>query len=167
MCPLTLAATSQLTAAMNILVIYDSTYGTTEQLAQAILDALGERASVRLMRINKVQHSDLENVDLLVLGCPTHKRKPTHAVLAFLDCVSKRSLDGISAAVFDTRYRKPRLLTGSAARRVAQSLRKAGAEVEAPAESFFVASREGPLDEGESDRAADWALQILDTLQEP
>ena len=151
---------------MNVLVIYDSTYGITEQLAQAILDALGERASVRLMRVNKVQHSDLENVDLLVLGCPTHKRKPTAAVLAFLDCVSKRSLDGISAAAFDTRYRKPRLLTGSAATRVAKSLRRAGADVEAPPESFFVASREGPLEEGESGRAADWALQILDTLQE-
>ena len=151
---------------MNALVIYDSTYGTTEKLAQAILDALRERASVRLMRVNKVQHSDLENVDLLVLGCPTHKRKPTAAMLAFLDCVSKRSLDGISAAAFDTRYRRPRLLTGSAATRVAKSLRRAGADVEAPAESFFVASREGPLEEGESGRAADWALQILDTLQE-
>lgn len=152
---------------MNILVIYDSTYGTTEQVAQAIVDALGGRASVRLMRVNKVQHSDLEDVDLLVLGCPTHRRKPTHAVSAFLDCVSKRSLEGISAAAFDTRYRRPRLLTGSAATTVAKSLRKAGADVGAPAESFFVASREGPLEPGESDRAADWALRILNRLGKP
>lgn len=151
---------------MNALVMYDSTYGITEEIAQEITDVLSERGSVRLLRVNKVQLSDLEEVDVLVLGCPTYKRKPTAAVLAFLDSVSKRSLEGISAAAFDTRCRRPWLLTGSAARRVLKRLREAGADVETPAESFFLASREGPLEEGESGRAADWALQILNTLDQ-
>jgi flavodoxin I len=150
---------------MDILVIYDSTYGNTKEIAQAIADALAEAASVRLLRANKVQPSDLQGVDLLVLGCPTHRQRPTSAIQAFLESIPATSLSEISAAAFDTRYHKPRLLTGSAARRVAKHLRKAGASVEVPAQSFFVVSREGPLEEGELERAAAWARQILDKLE--
>jgi flavodoxin len=152
---------------MNVQVIYDSTYGYTEQVAQAIADALAHGGSVRLLRANKVQPSDLQDVDLLVVGCPTHKRRPTPAIEAFLHCIATTSLSEVSAAAFDTRYRKPRLLTGSAAGRLAKSLRQAGTDIVAPAESFFVVSREGPLQEGESERAADWARQILDKLEIP
>jgi flavodoxin len=152
---------------MNVLVIYDSTYGNTEEIAQAIADALADAGSVRLLRANKVQPSDLQDVDLLVVGCPTHKRRPTPAIEAFLHCIATTSLSEVSAAAFDTRYRKPRLLTGSAAGRLAKSLRQAGTDIVAPAESFFVVSREGPLQEGESERAADWARQILDKLEIP
>ena len=149
---------------MNVLVIYDSTYGNTEEIAQAVADALADAGSVRLLRANKVQPSDLEGVDLLVPGCPTHKRRPTPAIEAFLDCIATTSLSEVSAAAFDTRYRKPHLLTGSAAKRVAKRLRKTGASVDVPPQSFFVVSREGPLEEGELERAADWAHEILETL---
>jgi len=147
---------------MNTLVIYDSTYGSTEEIAQAITDSLAQRCSVRLLRVNKVQPSDLKDVDLLVLGCPTLKRKPTAAVQAFLDCVSRRPLKGVPAAVFDTRYRKLRLLTGSAASVVANRLRKAGVNVLLAPQSFFVVAREGPLGEDERERAIAWADEILD-----
>ncbi len=149
---------------MNTLVVYDSTFGNTEKIAQAIADVVAGRGSARTLRANKVQSSDLEGVDLLVLGCPTHKQRPTDAVQAFLECVSRRSLSGISAAVFDTRYRKPRLLTGSAARRLAKSLRKGGASLLTPPQSFFVVSREGPLEPGELERAAAWGREVLDRL---
>ena len=150
---------------MDALVIYDSTYGNTEQVAQAIADALTDAGSVLMLRANKVQPSHLEGVDLLVVGCPTHKRRPTPAIEAFLARTAPTSLSEVSAAAFDTRYRRPRLLTGSAAGRLAKSLRGAGANLAAPAESFFVVSREGPLEEEESERAADWARQILEKLE--
>ena len=149
---------------MNTLVIYDSTYGSTEEIAQAITDSLAQRCSVRLLRVNKVQPSDLEGVDLLVLGCPTLKRKPTAAVQAFLDCVSRRPLKGVPAAVFDTRYRKLRLLTGSAASGVAKRLRKSGVHLLVAPQSFFVAAREGPLGEDDLEREPASAYEILETL---
>ena len=149
---------------MNTLVIYDSTYGSTEEIAQAITDSLAQRCSVRLLRVNKVQPSDLKGVDLLVLGCPTLKRKPTAAVQAFLDCVSRRPLKGVFAAVFDTRDRKLRLLAGSAASGVAKHLRKTGVHVLVAPQSFFVTAREGPLGEDELERATAWAHEILETL---
>jgi flavodoxin len=149
---------------MNTLIVYDSTFGNTEKIAHAIADVVAGNGSVHTLRANKVQSSDLKGVDLLVLGCPTHKQRPTDAVQAFLECVSRRSLAGISAAVFDTRYHKPRLLTGSAARRLAKSLRKAGASLLMPPQSFFVVSREGPLEPGELERAAVWGREMLDNL---
>jgi flavodoxin len=152
---------------MNALVIYDSTFGNTEKLAQAMADVLAERGSVRVLRVTKVQPTDLEGVDLLILGCPTHKRGPSDAVQAFLDCLSKRSLNGIAAAAFDTRYRRSRMITGSAARRVSKSLRKAGASIVTGPESFFVADREGPLETGEIERAEAWTREIVGHLQVP
>ncbi len=37
---------------------------------------------------------------------------------------------------------------------------KAGGELAAPAEGFFVVDTEGPLQEGELERAAAWARQV-------
>ena len=69
-------------------------------------------------------------------------------------------LRGIPAACFDTRYRGPVLLMGSAAAGAAKVLARAGAEVVAPPESFFIARR-GPmelqqLEPGEIERAEQW-----------
>ncbi len=146
---------------MNALVIYDSTFGNTEQIARAISDTLGERASVGLLRVGKAGTSDLEGLDLLVLGCPTQRHKPTPAIQAFLGSIPRGSLHELPAAAFGTRYRKSRLLTGSAARSIAKKLKKAGASLLLPAESFFVVGREGPLEEGEFQRATDWAREVL------
>ncbi|MGB3904740.1 MAG: flavodoxin domain-containing protein, partial [Anaerolineae bacterium] len=108
---------------MNALILYDSTFGNTESIARAIADALAERGTVRLMRVSKAQATDLEGTDLLLLGCPTQRRKPTPAIRAFLASIPRGILGGMRAAAFDTRYRKPRLLTGSAARAIAKRLR--------------------------------------------
>ncbi|NIN65951.1 MAG: flavodoxin [Anaerolineae bacterium] len=149
---------------MNALVVYDSTFGNTESIAEAIADVLAQRGTARLLRVNKVQPGDLEGIDLLVAGCPTQRRKPTPAIVAFLGVTPAAALEGLAVAAFDTRYRRFRLVTGSAARALAKRLRKAGAALLLPPESFFVLGREGPLEEGELGRAADWARKILNIL---
>lgn len=150
---------------MNALILYDSTFGNTESIAKAIADVLAERGTVRLLRVSKVQPTDLEGIDLLVTGCPTQRRRPTPAVQAFLGVTPGAALQGLAVAVFDTRYRRPQLITGSAAKAVAKRLRKTGASLLLPPESFFVMDREGPLEEGELGRAADWARELLDRLE--
>jgi flavodoxin I len=150
---------------MNALVIYDSTFGNTEQVARAIADSLGETGSVRLVRVSEAGPLDLEELDLLVLGCPTQRYKPTPAVQAFLESIPRKALRGLPAVAFGTRYRKARWLTGSAARAIAKGLQKAGASLILPPESFFVAAREGPLEEGELQRAGDWARAVLASFE--
>ena len=150
---------------MNALVIYDSTFGNTEQIAQTIADTLADQGSVQLVQIHEASSLDLEGADLLVLGCPTQRHKPTPAVQAFLGSISRRALQGLPAAAFGTRYRKARWLTGSAARAIAESLRKVRGSLLLPAESFFVVGREGPLQEGELQRARDWAREVTERFE--
>ena len=50
---------------------------------------------------------------------------------------------------------------GYAARRMAESLKKKGASLVVPPEGFFVKDREGPLKEGELERAAEWVKTII------
>jgi hypothetical protein len=81
-------------------------------------------------------------------------------------------LEGVKVAAFDTRYReaeieKVRILAflvkifGYAAKPIADRLEKKGGELAVPPEGFYVTDTEGPLFEGELERAADWARQIL------
>jgi flavodoxin len=54
-------------------------------------------------------------------------------------------------------------LFGYAAKPIADRLEKKGGERIMPPEGFFVEGTEGPLKEGELERAADWAKQIMAT----
>lgn len=60
------------------------------------------------------------------------------------------------AASFDTRFDRPRVLTGSAARAIARRLRRHGFILVDEPMSFFVEHTEGPLAAGEEERARQW-----------
>jgi hypothetical protein len=64
------------------------------------------------------------------------------------------------AAAFDTRFRWPVFLSGSAARAIADRLKVKGARLVAKPGSFFVERSEGSLADGELDRAGVWAHQM-------
>jgi len=141
---------------MKSLVVYDSTYGNTEQVAQAIGVALG--GAVR--RAGDVGPADLGGVELLVVGSPTHGGRPTEPVDKLLKTPLK--LDGVRVAAFDTRVdsRVGAVLFGFAATRTGQTLEKCGGRLVAPPEGFFVLGNRGPLKAGELERAASWAKAL-------
>ena len=58
---------------MKALVVYDSTYGHTAQIAQAI----GETAGAKVVRPGEVAPAGLAEFDLLIVGSPTHGGWPT------------------------------------------------------------------------------------------
>ena len=76
----------------------------------------------------------------------------------------------MKAAAFDTRIStddiKSRVLGfmvnmfGYAARPISEKLRKKGAQIVVAPEGFFVKDTEGPLKEGEIERAGEWAKKI-------
>jgi len=68
-------------------------------------------------------------------------------------------------ATFDTRFEKPAFLTGSAAKGIAKRLARHGFELVAT-ESFFVQGTDGPLKDGELDRAAEWAEGLRDQVED-
>ena len=155
---------------MNALVIYDSLYGNTERIAQAIAGALREYGQVRAVqavRVDPAHPVELQGVDLLILGSPTQGFRPTPAMQSFLGNVSSQSLSGLAVACFDTRFRGS-LWKRSAAPRMATQLSAMGIEPLVPPESFFVKfgkEGKGPLLAGELERAATWALMLYNKAQ--
>jgi flavodoxin len=150
---------------MNALVLYDSQYGDTQRIAQAIADTLAEFGEARAVRLDPSQPVDLQGVDLFIVGCPTHGWRPTQAVQSFPEEVSSEEFGSLAGACFDTRFRLPRFMTGSAAKVMAGKLREKGVSLLVEPESYFVEGTEGPLREGELERAATWARQIVDEVE--
>jgi len=156
---------------MKAMVVYDSAYGNTERIAQAMAQALGSPEEVVLVRASQVQPEQLAGLELLIVGSPTQGFRPLPAVKAFLKRIPQAGLKGVKVAGFDTRFpvseiKKNRLLTilvrifGYAAKPISDRLETAGGECVAPPEGFYVGGVQGPLLENELERAADWARQI-------
>jgi flavodoxin len=144
---------------MKTWIVYDSLWGNTEKIAQAIGDALGGEAEV--FRATDVDPSAVDAVDLLVIGSPTHGGGPTEAIQGLLGQLEGALPAGMSVAAFDTRLATRWVaIFGYAAGKIARKLEEAGATLVVPPEGFVVQGKEGPLREGELERAADWARRL-------
>ena len=159
------------TTAATALVIVESHFGNTRTIARAVAAGLadaGVRASVLDADRAGAPPADL---DLLVLGVPTHNRGlPTAgsraaarrqgATAAVGDGGVREWLATASipartrVAVFDTVTAR-NWLSGSAARAVAKMLRRAGRD-EPAVRSFVVKTSRGPLADGEEAAARAW-----------
>ena len=145
---------------MNTLVIYDTTFGNTGRIAEAIARGAGAVGGVRIREVGDATTALAERPDLLLVGGPTQRRGLSPVLRSFVESLPQGSLEGVAVVSFDTRYRGSTLFMGSAAREVAKRLEKSGARMVAPPESFFV-SRGGPLERqgleaGEEHRAEQW-----------
>jgi flavodoxin len=151
---------------MNTLVIYDSQYGNTERIAQAIADTLRAFGQAQAIRVDPAHPVSLQGVDLLIVGSPTQGMRPTPAMQSFLETVSPASLSGLAVACFDTRFRGF-LWKSSAAPRMVRQLRTLGIEPIVAPESFFVKAMkaEGPLLPGEVERAPAWARMLFQKVE--
>ncbi len=151
---------------MKALVVYDSVFGNTEKVAQAIGDALGAQT----LRVGDVKPEHLTGLDALIVGSPTQAFQPLKPVKAFLKAIPAGALKGVKVAAFDTRADVPEvnswILTafvkvfGYAAEPMAARLVKKGGTQAMPPAGFFVNGKEGPLKDGELERAAAWARQM-------
>jgi flavodoxin len=160
--------------AVKALVIYDSAFGNTAQIAQVIGDALSHQGEVEIYKVDTVRPEQVDALDLLVVGSPTQGFRATAMITNFLKEATGRGLSGVRVAAFDTRLSagdiKSALLRtfveigGYAAKRIAKQLERSGGELIVPPEGFLVEGKEGPLKAGERERAADWGKSIADKM---
>jgi hypothetical protein len=122
---------------------------------------LRAEGSVYLSSVAETSRFNLKTVDLLIVGCPTQNLDLTPAMQAYLESIPAESLHGLLMAAFDTRPCITVWETGSAAWSIAHHLERLGATLISPPESFFVTEDEGSLQEGELERAAQWATALL------
>jgi flavodoxin len=148
---------------MKTLVVYDSVYGNTEMVARAIAQAIGRE--VQVQRVGEVRTGELEAVDLLIIGSPTHGALPTEAIQSLLERIGTPAHEGTKAATFDTRltWRFLERWGGFAAPKMADTLKEKGWLLAAAPEGFYVKGlKKGPLKRGEAERAAVWARELVE-----
>jgi flavodoxin len=159
---------------VKTLVVYDSAYGNTERIARACADALAPDS--KLVTAAEAGGGGLRDVDLLVVGSPTQGGRPTAAVQAFLKTLPSGDLAAKAVAAFDTRLllrdqvfplRLLMRLIGYAAARIAASLQAKGGQLVLQPEGFIVEGKEGPLRDGELERAAAWARKLAESALSP
>ena len=149
---------------MNTLVVYDSRFGNTKIIAEAIGGAIPGR--VRVAHADDVVVSELDNYSLLIVGAPTHGGRPSESAGEMLGKIRKSALVGIKVAAFDTRLPSNWVkIFGFAAPRIAKKLKKSGGSLVVEPEGFFVVDGEGPLAEGERERATAWAREIASRVE--
>ena len=174
---------------MKALIIYESMYGNTHAVADAVAAGLGPDVDVDICPVHAVE-SVPADLDLLVVGGPTHMHglstamSRNMAVSAAKEDAGKlapgateqpglrewlRDLDAprnVHAAAFDTRGDARTALTGSADRGIARRLRRRGVDV-IDRNSFLVADAEGPLEDGELERARAWGKALRSNQHAP
>lgn len=156
---------------MKVLVVYESFFGNTEQLARVVGGAFESLGEVETLQVGEVMPEQLQGVDILVVGSPTRAFSPTPGIKKFLGSIPRNGLEGVRVAAFDTRIALsdidvpilPLLVKvfGYAAKPINDRLVKKGGEQVALPEGFAVEGTEGPLKEGEVERAAEWARGIM------
>jgi flavodoxin I len=155
---------------MKVFIVYDSFFGNTEKIAQAIGKGIGPQVEVKLFRIADIQLESLVGVNVFIVGSPTRNFRPTPALRDFLKSIPDNGLKGVRVAAFDTGIAPQDLknrvsalfikLFGYAAKPIADLLQKKGGEQILPPQGFYVKVVEGPLKAGELERAEQWGKQL-------
>ena len=164
---------------MRALVVYESMFGNTHEVAESIGVGLREYGEVTVVPVAEATAAHLAAADLVVVGGPTHAhtmssvrsraeagaqaaKDPELALDLAADgpgirewLVEIGQVDGINAAAFDTRVDGPAVLTGRASKTIARHLEKHGFAIVADPISFLV-DRHNHLLPGEPERAAGW-----------
>lgn len=152
---------------MSILIVYDSIFGNTGQVAKAMADELERTHRVKLASVQEARTLDLTGFDLLLVGSPTRGFRPTPEIQEF----ASRSDLPKRAAVFDTRIDLDTIhpaplrwvvqAGGYAAERLANELAEQGCTLVGEPGAFVVLGQEGPLRDDELERAAAWARSLV------
>jgi flavodoxin len=173
---------------MRALVIYESMYGNTHRIAEAVTEGLIEEGiDAVTIPIDEATGERVTSTDLVVVGGPTHahgmSRSNTRRAAAedaaepgsdlhlephaeeaglreWFDALPPSSGP---AAAFDTRFSMPAVLTGRASKGISKHLRRLGrTEVTEP--TSFLVRKGNTLVDGEEHRAREWGRALARSL---
>jgi hypothetical protein len=170
---------------MRAVVVYESMYGSTHLVADAIGEGLATVYQVDVVPVDRVDLQLLEHADLIMVGGPTHAhgmsragtreaaaadaRKPDSDLTLDPDAEGPGLRDWFTAlpplhakaAAFDTRVDLPAVLTGRASKGIARQLRQLGLDLVAEPESFLV-TKHNQLEPDQTTRARQWGQRLAD-----
>jgi flavodoxin len=155
---------------MGSLIIYSSQFGNTEKIAKAIGEGLTQYGEVKVMQVAQATAIEWGSVDVLIVGSPTQGGRATKDIQDFLNNIPAGALKNKKVAAFDTRFAKKdhnfalqmlMKVIDYAAGKIAKILESKGGTLAASPEGFIVMGKEGPLFEGELERAEKWGKIIV------
>ena len=168
---------------VRAVIIYESMFGNTHTIADAIAKGLESLDDVVVVPVGEAGRGRLGDADLLVVGGPTHfhgmsrprtrkwaaatAQKPKNDLVLDRDAQGPAVRDWLRSlghghtkfACFDTRFKGPAVLRGRASRPISRKLQRHGFDMVAKPESFFVAL-ENHLEPGEEARAQEWGERL-------
>ena len=164
---------------MKALVVYESHWGNTAAVARAIAEGIG--AETRVLSTGEANAASLEGTDLLVVGAPVigfrlstpealenmrvkpgkGKNPPDLSHPPVRSWLESLPAGTGAAAAFDTRVRGP---FGSAAPAILEALAQAGYRPIAKPAGFTVKGSQGPLRDGELERAREWGKELAGAI---
>lgn len=166
---------------MKVLVVYESMWGNTGQIARAVAhgaeEGLAGDGGVELLDVVQRAPTELGGVDLIVVGGPTHafsmsrpstrqdattKGAPAgHESRGIREWLAGLPESDAAVATFDTKVAKVRRLPGSAAKKAAKEVRRHHLGRVVDEQSFYVDDMAGPLIDGELQRAEGWGRELV------
>jgi flavodoxin len=173
---------------MKAHVVYESMYGNTHRIAEAIADGLQDLGRVVVGPTVETTPEILADVDLLVVGGPTHMHGMSNTASRRAAMETAEKNDAVEAdpdatvaglrswfkdlpktkgrfgAAFDTRIGGSTIVTGSAAKSITKLLRRHHFEPLGEPASFLVEDAKGPLKDGELERARRWGADLADLV---
>jgi hypothetical protein len=168
---------------MKAVVIYESMYGNTHLIANAIAEGLRKHGEAIVVPVDEADAALVGTADLLVVGGPTHAHgmsrastrkgaaeaaeKPGSDLVMDADAVGIGLREwfatigdlAMQAAAFDTRFDLPAALTGRASKGIARKLHHHRATLVSAPQSFFV-TKDNHLDPNEEARARTWGDRL-------
>ncbi|HWL76765.1 hypothetical protein [Microbacterium sp.] len=175
------------TPADTVLIVYESMFGGTRRIAEAIADGIRATHDVTVTPVTEAGPVP-DDVALLIVGGPTHAHSLSRAATraeavqwvlrdqleleletrlgdpGIRDWLKKHEPRVARHVAFDTRADMPRIFTGSAAAVIDKRLTRLGSERFAEPMSFLV-DRKSHLLSGEVERAWGWGIQLAALLE--
>jgi flavodoxin len=149
----------------HALIVYESKYGNTKRIAEAIVAGMKQAGEIdcKLITPSEAQPDELPRYDAILFGCPNHMQEPSRGVIGFIDRAAAVDLRGRISAAFDTYMGGNK---GIAVVKLQRKIREKLPGLKLVAEGFSaeVKSRTGPLVDGEIVKAQEFGFRVGRTL---
>jgi flavorubredoxin len=150
----------------KVIVIYESKYGNTKLVAEAIIEGISEIEGIEAI-LSELKEVDLNNIadyDAILVGSPNHFGGPTRSIKKFIDKLGKLNLKGKMFAVFDTYLGKDfKKAVKKMEKRINEKV--SGSKQLAPGLSIKVQGIKGSVSEGELPQCKEFGKKIATQLE--
>jgi flavodoxin len=175
---------------MHVVVLFESLFGNTREIAEAIADGARTAHPTAQVACVRVAEADLKvasAADLLVVGGPTHMRGMTSGMSRRMGLTAEEKKDEAEQHEIEPGAEGPGVrdwfgdlpkaakgskaaafdtrgdarMAGGAGHGIARRLRRHGYDLVAEPEGFIIEGAEGPLRAGEPERARAWGASLV------